>query len=112
MKKRFYALILVLALILITLGGCSISLGGSSALRGAWKCEGDSIRGFPDKMELLGTGKAMIDGADYLTWTAESGYLYISHPLADTTKYKYKISRSKLTLTDDDGDTQTYELVK
>ena len=103
-KKILFGIVAVVAII-FTLTAC----GGSSALVGRWlPDEGQRIpSSFPERnMELLKDGKGLIDGYEF-SWRTEGGRFYITNPLM-AYAYNYKISGSKLTLTDDQGKSITY----
>ena len=106
-------IILSLAMLLLfTLAGCG---GGSSALVGKWKIEDGQPRRNHDikleDMELLKDGTGIIDQLKII-WKAEKGRFFVTVTIFGTEvseAFDYKISRSKLTLTDNDGESITYK---
>jgi hypothetical protein len=104
MTNRKVLLGMVAVLLAAGLSGCGG--GGKSALAGTWFLIEGGDRLVPLKCELLrdGTGFAL-DQA--ITWKTEKNRVYITHPYL-AMAFDYKLSGSKLTLSDDTGKTHVY----
>jgi hypothetical protein len=89
-----------MGLLLISCGG------GKSAFAGKWYLVEKGSGSMPRDVELLkdGTGFAM---DQELTWKTESKRFYITHP-SGAMAFDYKLSGSRLDLSDDDGGTTVY----
>jgi hypothetical protein len=100
MKKTVLGLTIV---VMVIAAGCG---GGKSALAGTWFLIEGGGRNVPMKCELLkdGTGFAL-DQA--ITWKTEKNRVYLTHPYL-AMAFDYKLSGSKLSLTDDKGQTLVY----
>jgi hypothetical protein len=94
------AFVMVLGLILVSCGG------GKSAFVGRWYLVEGSGSSIPDDVELLkdGTGFAM---ESEITWKTEKDRFYITHPSL-AMAFNYKLSGSRLELTDDKGNRFVY----
>jgi hypothetical protein len=101
-KNTMLMVCIVLGLGLI-LAGCS----GSSILVGRWDLVEGSTWGNPEEMELLKNGTGIVDEMG-ITWKAENGRFYITHPLMAFSS-SYKVSGSTLTLTTNDGEILIYK---
>ena len=96
---------LLMAGIIVTIAGC----GGSGALVGKWEETSDG-----EIMEFFKNGTVNIDGEE-CTWKAEKGRLTITISylgMTDSVTVGYKVSGSKLTVTEDDGEVYTYKKIK
>jgi DNA/RNA endonuclease YhcR with UshA esterase domain len=103
--KRYVGYLVVVFTLAISLTGCG---SGKSALIGSWVPEnGDHAPGgFPDNVEFYSDGTCNWDDED-VNYSVESGRIKFS-AWGQAETYDYKINGSKLTLTDDDGDSVTY----
>ena len=99
-KKRAAISVFILLPATMFLSACG---GGTSALIDRWSPEdgGSAPRGFPDNLELFKDGTGAFD-SDHITWKAERGRLMFNVH-GDALVYDYKVSGSKLTLTNDGG---------
>jgi hypothetical protein len=96
-KKSLFVGMLAIALALgLVLAGCS----GSSALVGKWVPESGG-----STLELLKDGIG-ITGNQSFTWVAQKGRLIITQG-TNVAAWDYTVSGSILTLTDDNGRSQT-----
>ena len=96
--KRTLTLVLVLTLTLL-LVACG---GGSAAFMGKWSLEqGQPTWNNIEEMELLEDGTGLVDGLG-VSWKVENNRFHVTHPLK-AESWRYKISGTTLTLTNDDG---------
>jgi hypothetical protein len=90
----------------MVLGLVLVSCDGRSAFVGRWYLVEGSGSSIPKDVELLqdGTGFAL---EKEITWKTEKDRFYITHPSA-AMAFNYKLSGSKLELTDDKGNRFVY----
>jgi len=106
--NRFGRALLVAVLVVGVV--CMLGCGGGSkpsALVGHWAHEAGRIDHRPDDIELFKDGTGVLDGDVSITWKVENKRLAILNPLK-AVAYNYKVSDSRLTLFDNDGDSATY----
>jgi len=86
--------------------------GGASSLVGRWvpKHGGKAPSGLPDNLELFKDGTGICEGMS-ISWKVENRRFILTSSLIGGA-WNYKMSDNKLILTDDRGESETYEKVR